>query len=61
MLVVRGGRIECTDSNNEKITSRTKEDGTGGELITTQLQLQLLKPIANLPILVVVAVVMTML
>ena len=35
MLVVRGGRIECTDSNNEKITSRTKEDGTGGELITT--------------------------
>ncbi|KAL6450937.1 SPS22 Sporulation-specific protein 22 [Candida maltosa Xu316] len=31
ILVVRGGKIECTDSNNEKITSRTKEDG--GELI----------------------------
>ncbi|RCK63823.1 Sporulation-specific protein 22 [Candida viswanathii] len=32
VLVVRGGKIECTDANNEKITSRTKDDG--GELIT---------------------------
>lgn len=32
ILVVRGGKIECTDANNEKITSRTKDDG--GELIT---------------------------
>ncbi|KAI5962422.1 uncharacterized protein KGF55_003498 [Candida pseudojiufengensis] len=26
LLVVRGGKIECTNSNNEKITSRTKDD-----------------------------------
>ncbi|KAI5954325.1 hypothetical protein KGF54_002100 [Candida jiufengensis] len=34
LLVVRGGKIECTNSDNEKITSRTKEDKTvidGGE------------------------------
>lgn len=27
-LVVRGGKIECTNANNEKVTSRTKEDGS---------------------------------
>ncbi|KAI3406025.2 hypothetical protein KGF56_001244 [Candida oxycetoniae] len=30
LLVVRGGKIECTNSNNEKITSKTKENGGGG-------------------------------
>ncbi|CAI5757084.1 unnamed protein product [Candida verbasci] len=29
MLIVRGGKLECTNAKNEKTTSRTKEDGSG--------------------------------
>lgn len=52
VLVVRGGKIECTDANNEKITSRTKEDG--GELITnTTLDIEYHESKPNLGILTI--------
>ncbi|KAI5969642.1 hypothetical protein CANMA_001305 [Candida margitis] len=37
-LVVRGGKIECTNASNEKVTSRTKEDGSEASEVKNEVE-----------------------